>query len=412
MYCSKLSLKDFRNYRKLELNLSSGLTIIQGENAAGKNTLLEAIYLLATTKSPRAHNEQELVSLEAVPEFGAPAFCRVNATIQRSDTDFLEAEIIVTRDDKKQNPLSEVINAARKRVKVNGVARRAAELIGQLNVVFFSPEDLDLVIGSPALRRRYLDITLSQVDRRYFRHLQEYTKLLAQRNGLLRNWRENTRNRTAKPIQRLQEELNIWDEELVKAGAYIILRRKICLLGLRERAVSLHANLVGFISQDYQPAFDLPYHPSFILEGLEDEVAVATRFRQELNDLREKELQRGVSLVGPHRDDFSFRLDGQDVAVFGSRGQQRTAVLALKLAEADWMFNQTGERPVLLLDDILSELDAHRRRFVLEVIQAGAEQTIVTTTDLALFGSTRQLAQHARLYRVSESKLIPLLDLA
>jgi DNA replication and repair protein RecF len=408
MLCSKLSLKDFRNYRKLELNLSSGLSIIQGENAVGKTTLLEAIYLLATTKSPRTHNEQELVSLEAQPEFGAPAFCRVNATVQRTNDDPIEAEIIITRDEKKQNPLSDIANAARKRIKINGIARRAAELIGQLNVVLFSPEDLDLVIGSPALRRRYLDITLSQVDRRYLRNLQEYTKLLAQRNGLLRNWKENLRNRTGKPVSRLHEELNVWDEELVKAGAYIILRRNECLRGLRERAVSLHANLVGFISDEYQPAFDLPYLPSFPLEGLNDEVAIALRFRQELNQIRERELQRGVSLVGAHRDDFGFWLDGQDVAVFGSRGQQRTAVLALKLAEADWMFSQTGERPVLLLDDILSELDIHRRRFVLEVIQAGAEQTLVTTTDLALFGSTAQLAQNARLYRVSESKLIPL----
>jgi DNA replication and repair protein RecF len=408
MYCSKISLKDFRNYRKLELSLGSGLTVVQGENAAGKTTLLEAIYLIATTKSPRAHNEQELVSLSATPEFGAPAFSRLNATVQRTNDEAIEAEIVITRDEKKQNSLSEIANTARKRIKLNGVARRASELIGQLNVVFFSPEDLDLVIGSPALRRRYLNITLSQVDRRYLRQLQEYEKILAQRNGLLRNWKEGNRTRTAKPLSRLQEELNLWDDELVKAGAYIIMRRQSCLLGLRERAVSLHSNLIGFISEDYQPAFDLPYVPSFALDELVDEAAIAARFRQEINLQRDRELQRGSSLVGPHRDDFSFMLDGQDVAVFGSRGQQRTAVLALKLAEAGWMYSQTGERPVLLLDDILSELDVHRRRFVLEVIQAGAEQTIVTTTDLALFGSLEQLAQHARLYRVTESKLLPL----
>ncbi len=405
MYCEQIILKDFRNYRKLELGLPRGLVIFQGENAAGKTTLLEALYLLATTKSPRAGTEQELVNLEAEPEFGAPAFARLCAEVTRKKGD-IEAEILIIRDGDGGGTDGTQANASRKRIKVNGAPRRAVDLVGQINVVLFSPEDLDLVIGAPSLRRRYLDITLSQIDHRYLRALQEYGRVLAQRNGLLRNQKE--RHRTGRGGAVKPGELAIWDSELIKSGSYIIRRRRECLAGLNERAAQLHANLIGLntpLMQDACPSFELVYQPSFGLNGAEDEAAIAKRFEEQLATLHRQELQRGVSLAGPHRDDFAFMVEGANIGVYGSRGQQRTSVLALKLAEVGWMEKQTGDQPILMLDDILSELDIYRRQYVLETVQAGAEQVLITTTDLALFGDQEQLRQVATLYQVERGKV-------
>ncbi len=411
MYCTRLELKNFRNYRKLDLSFSRGLHVFQGENAAGKTSLLEALYILATTKSARAGADQELVNLETEPEFGAPAFARLSAKIERLD-DQLEAEVLITRD----SPSDEFGNsstAARKRVKINGSPRRAVDLIGQLNVVLFSPEDLDLVIGTPSLRRRYFDITLSQVDHRYLRNLQDYAKIVAQRNSYLRNFREKQRalkGRSAiRPSNKEQFELSIWDEELVKAGTYIIKRRHECLVGLNRRAAGLHSSLLGLLGEEITPAFELVYQPSFPLEAGQDEGKIAELFIQQLAKVREQEFARAVSLAGPHRDDFIFQLEGKNLAIYGSRGQQRTAVLALKLAETGWMEQQTGERPILLLDDILSELDVGRRQYVLDTVQAGSDQIFITATDLALFPSPAQLKSTARLYRV-EAGRVQLLD--
>jgi len=402
MYCEKIDLKDFRNYRRLELGLPRGLVVFQGDNAAGKTSLLEAIYLLATTKSPRARTEQEMVNLETTPEYGAPAFTRLSAVVDRKEGG-IEAEILIIRDGDGTDRERAGGNASRKRVKLNGVPRRAIDLIGQINVVLFSPEDLDLIIGTPSLRRRYLDITLSQTDHRYLRTLQEYARVLAQRNGFLRNLKERQRtNRGAAAAGR--NEMTIWDNELIKGGAYIIRRRRECLAGLNERAVGLHAHLIG-LDNELQPSFELVYRPSFSLDGVEEEAGLALRFEEQLEKLRPQELQRGVSLAGPHRDDFGFMVEGSDIGVYGSRGQQRTAVLALKLAEVGWMEKQTGDQPILMLDDILSELDVQRRQYVLDTVQIGAEQVLITSTDLALFGDLPQLQERASLFRVENGKV-------
>ena len=397
MYCQRLTLKDFRNYRRLDLSLSPGLTIFQGENASGKTTLLEALYLLATTKSPRAGSDQELVNFEAEAEFGAPAFARLTGEVDRLDGE-IEAEILILRD---QPPGADVAQGgtARKRIKVNGTARRSIDLIGKINVVLFSPEDLDLVIGSPSLRRRYLDSTLSQIDHRYLRHWQDYAKVVAQRNGFLRNVRER-QNRGRSPGR---DEMSIWNEELVKNGAYLIKRRLEALHSLNGLAAATHAKLTGLDSSLMPEAangFELVYLPSFDLHGAGDEAAIAARFEARLNEVRAQELQRGVSLAGPHRDDFAFMVEEANIATYGSRGQQRTAVLSLKLAEVGWMQAQTGDRPILLLDDILSELDVHRRQYVLDTVTARADQILITATDLAFFGNQDALREMATLYLV------------
>jgi DNA replication and repair protein RecF len=405
MYCTYLELKNFRNYQKLDLPLPEGLSVFQGENAAGKTSLLEALYLLATTKSARAGGDQELVSFEAEPEYGAPAFARLHARIQRAE-DELNVEIIITRPTPGEEDGSNI----RKRVKINGTPRRVVDLIGLVNVVLFSPEDLDLVIGSPSLRRRYFDITLSQVDHRYLRSLQEYTKIVAQRNGYLRQYREKQRagRSNSVPVRSKEPlELSIWDEELVKAGSYIIKRRYECLEGLNRRATGLHAHLLGLLDGNFTPDFVLQYRPSFEIppESAADETAIVALFNAQLAKVRDQEYARGVSLAGPHRDDFAFTLEERDLSVFGSRGQQRTAVLSLKLAEAGWMEQQTGDQPILLLDDILSELDPYRRQYVLDTVLTTARQVLITATDMALFGDSENLKQKARLFRVEAGRV-------
>lgn len=405
MYCKSLSLKDFRNYRQLDLALSAGLTIFQGENAAGKTTILEALYLLATTKSPRTGTDQELVNFEAQAEYGAPAFARLKTRVERRE-DELEAEILVLRDAPPDSEVVTTPGAARKRVKVNGVARRAIDLIGKINVVLFSPEDLDLINGAPALRRRYLDGTLSQVDTRYLRQWQDYAKVVSQRNGFLRTVRE--RRREGRGREPGQDEMAVWNEELVRSGTYLIRRRREALQSLNERAANLHAHLTGLVSpllQNPATGFELVYQPSFDLQDAEDEAAIAARFAERLAAVRSQEMQRGVSLAGPHRDDFIFTVERASLGTYGSRGQQRTAVLALKLAEVGWMEAQTGDRPILLLDDILSELDISRRQYVLETVQSRADQVLITTTDLALFGDEAHLREVATLYRVESGRV-------
>ncbi len=405
MYCERLSLKDFRNYTRLDLSLSPGLTVFQGENAAGKTTILEALYLLATTKSPRTGSDQELVNLEAEAAFSVPPFARLTAHVARQDGE-LDAEIIVMRDGDGLEGGS-VSGASRKRIKVNGVARRAIDLIGKINVVLFSPEDLDLVIGAPSLRRRYLDVTLSQIDHRYLRQWQEYAKVVAQRNGFLRNLRERRRDGRHRG-EAGRDELNIWNEELVKSGTYIIKRRQEALHSLNQRATALHAHLTGLAgSLLAKPltGFELQYLPSFELGEDLAESAIARRFVEQLAAVRTQELQRGVSLAGPHRDDFLFMVEGSNIGTYGSRGQQRTAVLALKLAEVGWMETQTHDQPILLLDDILSELDINRRQYVLETVQTHAQQVLITTTDLSLFGDQTHLQEVARLYQVAGGKV-------
>lgn len=401
MYCERLNLKDFRHYRRLDLSLMSGLSVFQGENAAGKTSLLEALYVLATTKSPRASLDQEMISFEAEAEFGAPAFARLQARVVREEEGPLEAEILLLRDVPE--------NAARKRIKVNGAPRRAVDLIGKINVVLFSPEDLDLVIGSPSLRRRYLDVTLSQIDHRYLRHWQEFSKIVAQRNSLLKTLRERRNSGRGRGDAAYgREELEVWNAELIRSGTYMFKRRREALASLNERATDLHAYLTGLagsLLQDPSNGFKIVYQPSFELPESNEEAAIAQYFAEQLEQTRKQELDRGVSLVGPHRDDFSFNIEGMSLGTFGSRGQQRTAVLALKLAEVGWMEAQTRQRPILLLDDILSELDVNRRQYVLETVQQRADQVLITTTDLALFGENSNLPDIARLYQVSSGQI-------
>jgi DNA replication and repair protein RecF len=380
MRLAHLTLHNFRNYVRLELDLLPGVTVLLGDNAQGKTNLLEAIYYLATTRSPHSGADRELVNWLATEEEPLP-YARLVGRVERGTT---ELTIEVTLTQQANNG-----TRYRKQIRINGVAKRAMDLLGQLNVVLFLPEDLALVSGSPSRRRRYLDVMLCQIDPHYCRSLSRYNQTVTQRNALLRDLRERGGD---------QGQLVFWDERLVENGAYLVVRRQHALMGLDELAREVHTELT-----DGAESLHLRYQPSVELDGPPDADGARAAFQAQLEALRRREVAAGMTLVGPHRDEVRFLIDKVDAGVYGSRGQQRTVALALKLAEVDLMRRETGEHPVLLLDDVLSELDAHRRGFLVHFLNDGPQQAIITTTDLHALPET--LLQYCQLWRVQMGRL-------
>ena len=353
------------------------MILIHGANGEGKSNLLEALYMVAIAKSHKASSERELVRRQAARE-GAQA--QVSAVALR-DGGRVRVQIDLTPTSQVPDPSAEAlpVNAqghhqqsgevgpVQKHVKVNGVPRRTSELVGEINAVMFSAQDLDLVLGPPVVRRRYLDILISQLDRRYLRTLLRYQRVVSQRNHLLKILRHGRSQ---------QSELEFWDDELVDTGSYIMARRAETVLVLSQRAGPIHWELTG----DGE-ALELDYRPSVETDAGVSEEGLAKSLRRSMELQREREVAQGFTVCGPHRDDLQMLLDDMDAALYASRGQCRTAVLALKLAEAGYLRERRGQEPVLLLDDVLSELDAGRRSQVLDRVSR-YEQCFITTTDV------------------------------
>ncbi len=402
MHLRHLSLTNFRNYIRLELDLPLGLTIVQGQNAQGKSNLLEAIVYLATSKSLRAGSESELVSWQVRDE--PYPFARLAAEIDRGDRiDRIDITLLPNKGNGR----------FRKQVRINAVNKRAMDLVGLMRTVIFRPEDVDLVSGSPGQRRRYLDIALCQMEPAYCRALSHYQKVLAQRNALLRNLAEQGGRDAG-------GQLRYWDEKLVESGGLVVARRQWLIQQLEREAALIHLDLSGGVERlhlRYLPSFDpghqpadahTPYPGAQVLRergvsypDLTEEQARAS-FLAHLYAGRRRDLAAGMTLMGPHRDDLGFYLGERNLRTYGSRGQQRTAALASKLAEVAIMTRVSGESPILLLDDVMSELDATRRAMLLEVIPT-VKQAIVTTTDWQYF-SIELLADAHRL-QVHEGQL-------
>jgi DNA replication and repair protein RecF len=378
MIVKHLSLTNFRLYARLELDLPRGLVVVQGDNAQGKTSLLEAVYFLATAHSPHTNADRQVIRWGA-EEDGPFPFVLLKANIERNDGAHL-LEMALQKGE---------LNRLRKDIRIDRASKRGVDLVGMLSVVLFLPGDVETVSGSPLLRREFLDGALSQVDADYVRALDAYTRALSQRNALLKQ----AQDRALDP-----DEIGILDEQLIPAGVAIALRRRKAVAELSRLAAPIHRELsngMEYLEVIYRPNFDpaLPPAQSEPYQiGLDDsrppngfgDGDLRAAFGAALADRRREEIARGMTLIGPHRDEMRFLANGMDLGDFGSRGQQRTAVLALKLAQVAWMRERTREEPVLLLDEVLAELDPHRRRCLLARI-GQSDQTIVTTTDVNRF---------------------------
>lgn len=343
MIIKRLELADYRNYETLDLEFDKGTNILYGDNAQGKTNILEAIYLAATTKSHKGSKDKEMIG-----------FGKEEAHIRT----YLEKEGVGTRVD------MHLRKAGSKGIAIDGQKiKKAAELLGLCNVVFFSPEDLSIIKNGPAERRRFVDMELCQLDSFYLYNLNHYNKIVNQRNKLLKDMYMNPE---------LKDTLAIWDSQLVSFGSKIIERRKLFVDQLNEIIYEIHKKLSGGKEE-----LIISYEPDVTIEEFEKSL----RYNQD-RDIRMKQTS-----IGPHRDDFAFLNKDVDIRKYGSQGQQRTAALSLKLSEIELVKKIAKDTPILLLDDVLSELDSNRQNYLLNSI--GDIQTIITCTGLEEFVNNR-----------------------
>ena len=368
-YLSHLSLTNFRNLTQLELDLPSGVVVFFGPNAQGKTTLLEAVYLLAIARSFRAENEREVVNFESAVQGGQAL---VGGTIQKDDerlTVYVGYQSVLS----PEGSLSPNTGAdtwgytVRKEIRVSRVRRTAAQLVGMINSVLFTADDIQLFMGPPAGRRKYLDILISQADNLYLKGLQRYQRVVQQRNQLLRMLREGRAG---------VDELAFWDGELVREGAWLTWKRFETMEHLYPLCAQHHLQLSG-LGEDFRMEYRPSVPVAVDLPGIEE------NFREQLTVAEARERASSTTVVGPHRDDFDLLINQVDMGTFASRGQARTIALSLRLAEAAYLAAVRQEGPIVLLDDVLSEMDTSRRHRVMEQVTQ-YQQTLVTTTDLEL----------------------------
>ena len=366
MHLERLCLRNFRNYKECDITFHSPVTLVVGKNAMGKTSLLESLYFLCTGESHRATSAIELIR-HTSEGFAVTGYLRSD---KRPDS-LVRLEVVKPRQGAF-------------RLKTDGVLqRRRSDWIGQFNVVVFSPESLDLVKGAPTFRRRWLDLLLSQLSREYLEELQRYRGILQHRNALLKQLSMGKGS---------VGETSVWDGLLVESGVGLIDTRHAALARLSNVVETTHLSLTGG-----RERLLLQYTPGVGNGSVEDSDIsnLSDRFRDALSKARRDELRRGLTLVGPHRDDFTLALEtlkGEEVILretartYASQGQHRTIALALKLAELEFIREDTGVAPLFLLDDVLSELDMKRRAYLLAYLQGVAAQTVITATDKDVMG--------------------------
>ena len=352
MYIQSLRLADYRNYEHLDVSFSQGTNILYGDNAQGKTNILEALYVVSTTKSHRGVYDRDLIRFEK-PEG------HIRCVIIKGGVDYT-IDLHLRR-------------SASKGIAVNGQRmKRASDVMGLLHVVFFSPEDLSIVKSGPALRRRFMDMELCQLDASYLHDLNQYNRVVDQRNKLLRKIQE---------MPSLSPTIEVWNDQLLEFGERIIVRRQKFMQDLNEIIGGIHEKISGG-----KEHLHLVYEPN----------VKADEFADALYRIREREKFIGSTAVGPHKDDFSFVCDEIDIRRYGSQGQQRSCALSLKLSEIQLIRRLIGEEPVLMMDDVLSELDAKRQNDLLNSL--GGIQTFITCTGLDEFVNNRFSID--RLYQV------------
>ena len=357
MYIQSLRLANFRNYEHLDLSFSEKTNILFGDNAQGKTNILEALYMIATTRSHRGVRDRDMI------RFGQEEG-HIRAVIIKGGIDYQ-----VDMHLRKSKTKGIAINGQR--------IRRASQLIGLLHVVFFSPEDLTIVKNGPAYRRHFMDMELCQLDSSYLSDLNHYNRIIDQRNRLLKEIYNSPS---------LADTLDVWDDQLVDYGQKIIARRKRFLERLDSLIFDIHTSLSGG-----KEHLHLVYEPDVQEDA----------FAAKLREARQRDIYLKSTSAGPHKDDFSFDCNEIDLRKFGSQGQQRTCALSLKLAELRFVEEMTGEAPVLMLDDVLSELDSNRQNYLLNSL--GGMQTMITCTGLDEFVKNR--FEIDRLYKVEDGSV-------
>lgn len=347
MKLKSLHLKDYRNYSDLTLNLDDGLTILTGKNAQGKTNLLEAIFLLSLTKSHRTHHDQEMIAWQAEDAL-------IEGVVENKNVSY---------------PLSLQISKKGKIAKFNHLEQaKLSQFIGKLHVVLFAPEDLQIIKGSPALRRRFIDSELGQTHPVYIQELQTYNRLLKQRNKYLKDKGQS------KDFDDLYYE--VMTDQFIDQAIKVINYRKAFIQSLSDLARPIHSELSA-----NQDVFTIIYQASSSRLNYDKDDQVKDQFTELIHSSIQRERDQGQTFYGPHRDDISFLIDGKPAQTMASQGQQRTIILSLKLAELDLIHNVTGDYPVLLLDDVLSELDHHRQDILMKRIK-NQVQTVLTTAGI------------------------------
>ena len=398
MRLTHLSLTNFRNFTRLDQDIPGGTVMLVGNNAQGKTSLLEAIYFLATLTSFHASSDRQLINfIEARQDL---AVGRIVADFSRgAENHRLEVRLI--QEPNGQNGGKHL----RKEVLLDGIKRKSSEVIGQFNAVLFLPQMMGVIEAGPEERRRYLNLALAQVITHYQVTLAEYNKALLQRNALLKQLYERKGDAS---------QLDYWDDQLATFGSQLIHARIHAVQELEKLAARTHRELTHaneVLRLSYQPAYDpLPQTPGQFTLPLDAAVdrcsfsqeQIRKGFLESLGKLRHEEIGRGVTTIGPHRDELRFLANGIDLGTYGSRGQSRSAILALKIAEVAWMNAKSGHWPILLLDEVLAELDTERRFDLLARLDQ-SEQVLLSTTDLDLFDP--EYVKKAVIWRVAGGRV-------
>lgn len=343
MFIKSIDLNDYRNYEHIHIDLDKGVNIFYGDNANGKTNILESIYICGTTKSHRGNKDKEIIKFDKDES-------HIRLLFDKNEIDY-QIDMHLRKDKSKG-------------IAVNGVKlKKAAELLGIMNIILFSPEDLSIIKNGPSDRRKFVDTELCQLDKVYLYNLTNYNKIINQRNNLLKDISFHPE---------LRDTIDVWDSQLVSLGNKIIERRLKFVEELNEIIYEIHKNLSG-----EKENLLIKYEPNIDIENFEEKLKINI----------EKDIKYKLTSVGPHRDDFDFYINDKDAKKYGSQGQQRTVALSLKLAEIKLVENITGNTPILLLDDVLSELDSNRQNYLLNSI--GNIQTIITCTGLDEFVNSR-----------------------
>ena len=371
MFIKELSLTNYRNYGSLEATFEDKVNVILGENAQGKTNVMESIYVLAMAKSHRTSNDKDLIRWEQ-------EYAKIEGRIKKRNSP-LSLQLVISKKGKKakSNHLEQ---------------KKLSQYVGSMNVVMFAPEDLNLVKGSPQIRRRFIDMEIGQVSPVYLHDLSQYQKILGQRNHYLKLLQ--TKRQTDQTM------LDVLTDQLIEVAGRIINKRFEFLALLQKWAEPIHHG----ISRGLE-TLQIIYKPSVEVSEEIDLSKIIEAYVEKFAKIRDRELERGITLAGPHRDDLAFFVNNKDVQTYGSQGQQRTTALSLKLAEIELIHSEIGEYPILLLDDVLSELDDYRQSHLLNTIQ-GKVQTFVTTTSVD--GINHETLRQAATFNVTAGEMTKL----